>query len=147
MALGGSTNAIIHVIAMARRVGVALDMARFDEISRQVPVIANITPSGKYLMEDFYYAGGLRALMGELRDLLDLSCITVTGRTLGETIAGAKVHLPDVIHALDRAALCRGRHRGAHRQSRAARLRDEAGRRRQALPASSRQGDRVRELR
>ena len=64
MALGGSTNAIIHVIAMARRVGVPLDMARFDAISRQVPVIANITPSGKYLMEDFFYAGGLRALMG-----------------------------------------------------------------------------------
>ena len=100
MALGGSTNAIIHVIAMARRAGIALDMQRFDEISRQVPVIANITPSGKYLMEDFFYAGGLRALMGEMRDLLDLSCITVTGRTLGENIAGSKVHLPDVIHAL-----------------------------------------------
>ncbi len=100
MALGGSTNAIIHVIAMARRAGIALDMQRFDEISRQVPVIANITPSGKYLMEDFFYAGGLRALMGEMRDLLDLSCITVTGRTLGENIAGSKVHLPNVIHAL-----------------------------------------------
>src|SRR5271166_1621256 len=101
MALGGSTNAIIHVIAMARRVGVALDMARFDAISRQVPVIANITPSGKYLMEDFFYAGGLRALMAEMRDLLDLTCITVSGRTLGEAIAGSKVHLPDVIHSLD----------------------------------------------
>ena len=67
MALGGSTNAIIHVIAMARRAGIALDMQRFDEISRQVPVIANITPSGKYLMEDFFYAGGLRALMGEMQ--------------------------------------------------------------------------------
>ena len=100
MALGGSTNAIIHVIAMARRVGVSLDMARFDAISRQVPVIANITPSGKYLMEDFFYAGGLRALMGEMKDLLDLSCITVTGRTLGEAIADSKVHLPDVIHSL-----------------------------------------------
>ncbi len=100
MALGGSTNAIIHVIAMARRAGIALDMARFDDISRQVPVIANITPSGKFLMEDFFYAGGLRALMGELRSLLDLSCITVTGRTLGENIGGAKVHLPEVIHSL-----------------------------------------------
>jgi dihydroxyacid dehydratase/phosphogluconate dehydratase len=100
MALGGSTNAIIHVIAMARRVGVSLDMARFDAISREVPVIANITPSGKYLMEDFFYAGGLRALMGEMKDLLDLSCITVTGRTLGEAIADSKVHLPDVIHSL-----------------------------------------------
>ena len=101
MALGGSTNAIIHVIAMARRAGVALDMRRFDEISRQVPVIANITPSGKYLMEDFFYAGGLRALMAAMRDLLDLSCLTVTGGTLGDNIDGAAVFLPDVIHALD----------------------------------------------
>jgi dihydroxy-acid dehydratase len=100
MALGGSTNAIIHVIAMARRAGVALDMQRFDAISRQVPVIANITPSGKYLMEDFFYAGGLPALMSEMQDLLDLSCVTVTGRTVGEAIAGSKVHLPDVIHPL-----------------------------------------------
>jgi dihydroxy-acid dehydratase len=100
MALGGSTNAIIHVIAMARRAGLTLDMARFDEISRQVPVIANITPSGKYLMEDFFYAGGLRALMAEMQSLLDLSCITVTGHTLGENIAGSKVYLPDVIHSL-----------------------------------------------
>jgi dihydroxyacid dehydratase/phosphogluconate dehydratase len=63
-------------------------------------VIANITPSGKYLMEDFFYAGGLRALMGQMRDLLDLSCITVTGRTVGDNIVGSKVHLPDVIHSL-----------------------------------------------
>jgi dihydroxy-acid dehydratase len=101
MALGGSTNAIIHVIAMARRAGIALDMARFDAISRQVPVIANVTPSGKYLMEDFFYAGGLRALMAEMQALLDLSCLTVNGRTIGENIAGCKVHLPDVIHRLD----------------------------------------------
>src|SRR5215472_1315221 len=97
MAMGGSTNAIIHVIAMARRAGLKLDMARFDEISRQVPVIANITPSGKYLMEDFFYAGGLRALMFELADHLDLGCRTVTGRTLGETLQGAQVHLRQVI--------------------------------------------------
>jgi dihydroxy-acid dehydratase len=102
MALGGSTNAIIHVIAMARRAGIALDMQRFDDISRQVPVIANITPSGKFLMEDFFFAGGLRALMAQMKDMLDLSCITVSGRTLGEAIADSKVHLPDVIHGLDR---------------------------------------------
>jgi dihydroxy-acid dehydratase len=86
---------------MARRAGLKLDMSRFDEISRQVPVIANITPSGKYLMEDFFYAGGLRALMAQMRDLLDLSCITVSGRTLGDAIGGSSVHLPDVIHSLD----------------------------------------------
>jgi dihydroxy-acid dehydratase len=100
MALGGSTNAIIHVIAMARRVGVPLDMARFDAISRLVPVIANITPSGKYLMEDFFYAGGLRALMSEMKELLDLSCLTVSGGTLGDAIGDSKVYLPDVIHSL-----------------------------------------------
>jgi dihydroxy-acid dehydratase len=100
MALGGSTNAIVHVVAMARRAGIPLDMDRFDQISRDVPVIANISPSGKFLMEDFYYAGGLRALMAELRGLLDLSCLTVTGRTMGENIAGARVHLPEVIHPL-----------------------------------------------
>jgi dihydroxy-acid dehydratase len=100
MALGGSTNAIVHVVAMARRAGIALDMERFDRISRQVPVIANITPSGKYLMEDFYYAGGLRGLMAQMRELLDLDCMTVTGRTIGENIATGRVHLPEVIHPL-----------------------------------------------
>jgi dihydroxy-acid dehydratase len=108
MALGGSTNAIIHLIAMARRAGVALDMARFDEISRKVPVIANITPSGKYLMEDFFYAGGLRALMAAMHALLDLSCLTVSGGTLGDNIDGAAVHLPDVIHALDAPLYAQG---------------------------------------
>jgi dihydroxy-acid dehydratase len=97
MALGGSTNAIVHVVAMARRAGIALDMDRFDQISRQVPVIANISPSGKFLMEDFYYAGGLRALMAQLRELLDLDCMTVTGKTVGENIASGKVYMPEVI--------------------------------------------------
>ena len=100
MAMGGSTNAIIHVIAMARRAGVALDMERFDRLSREVPVLANVRPSGKYLMEDFFYAGGLRALMMELKERLDLSCVTVTGKTVGENIAGAEVYLRDVIHSL-----------------------------------------------
>src|SRR4030081_3740858 len=101
MAMGASTNAIIHVIAMARRVGIALDMARFDQLSRDVPVLANIRPSGKYLMEDFYYAGGLRALMVELAELLDLGWLTVSGQTLGETLRGARVHLREVIRPLD----------------------------------------------
>jgi dihydroxy-acid dehydratase len=99
MAMGGSTNAIIHVVAMARRAGIALDMERFDVLSREVPVLANVRPSGKYLMEDFFYAGGLRAMMAGLSDKLDLSCLTVTGRSVGENIAGAKVHIPDVIHS------------------------------------------------
>jgi dihydroxy-acid dehydratase len=101
MAMGGSTNAMVHVVAMARRAGIALSVSRFDEISRTIPVIANVRPSGAFLMEDFFYAGGLRALMAELKDKLDLSAMTVNGRTLGENIAGAKVHLREVIRTLD----------------------------------------------
>ena len=97
MAMGGSTNAIIHVVAMARRAGLPMDMKRFDDISREIPVLANIRPSGDLLMEDFFYAGGLRALMAELSHTLDLSCLTVTGKTVGDNIAGAEVYKPDVI--------------------------------------------------
>jgi dihydroxy-acid dehydratase len=103
MAMGGSTNAIVHLIALAKRAGVGLDLARFDKLSRRTPVIANIRPSGAFLMEDFYYAGGLRAMMHELRELLELSARTVTGETIGETIAGAEVYNPEVILPLDRA--------------------------------------------
>jgi dihydroxy-acid dehydratase len=101
MALGGSTNAIIHLIAMARRAGVALDLARFDAIARRTPVIANLRPTGQFLMEDFYYAGGLAALLAEMSGMLDLAQQTVNGRALGENIAGAKTWLPDVIRPID----------------------------------------------
>ena len=101
MAMGGSTNAIIHLVAMARRAGIALDMKRFDDISREVPVLANVRPSGKYLMEDFYYAGGIRGLMAELRERLDLTCLTVTGKPIADGLDGAKVHLRDIIHSLN----------------------------------------------
>ena len=97
LALGGSTNAIVHLIAIARRAGVELDLARFDELARGTPVLANIRPSGKYLMEDFFYAGGLRGLMSRLGDLLDASALTVEGRTLGEALAGSAVYNDDVI--------------------------------------------------
>jgi dihydroxy-acid dehydratase len=98
MAMGGSTNAIVHLVAMAGRAGLAFPLERYNEISAQTPVIANVRPSGKqYLMEDFYYAGGLRALLWQLHDLLDLSAKTVNGRTLGENIDGAKVWNADVI--------------------------------------------------
>ena len=80
MALGGSTNAIIHLVAMAGRAGARLDLDRFDALSRRTPLLANIRPSGQFLMEDFYYAGGLPALLGRLRDLLDVDAITVNGR-------------------------------------------------------------------
>jgi dihydroxy-acid dehydratase len=100
LALGGSTNAVIHLIAMARRAGVALSLDRFDELSRDVPVLANIRPSGEYLMEDFFEAGGLRALMSVLRDSLDLSASTIAG-PLSDGLAGAEVFRPDVIRGLD----------------------------------------------
>ncbi len=101
LALGGSTNAIVHLIALARRAGVALDLERFDALARRTPVLANIRPSGKYLMEDFYYAGGLRGLMSRLADSLDTSAITVSGRTLGENLEGAAVYSDDVIRPRD----------------------------------------------
>jgi dihydroxy-acid dehydratase len=97
LALGGSTNAIVHLIATARRAGVPLDLARFDALARQTPVLANIRPSGKYLMEDFYYAGGLRGMLSRLTDLLDTSAFTVNGRTLGDNLVGATVYNDDVI--------------------------------------------------
>jgi len=100
MAMGGSTNAIIHLIAMAKRAGVHLDLNRFDEISRKTPVIANVKPSGTYLMEDFFYAGGLKACMTELTGLLDGDAITVTGKSINDNIARAKVHKPEVIQTL-----------------------------------------------
>ncbi len=98
MAMGCSTNAIIHLIAMARRAGQDIGLADFEHYSRRVPVIGNVRPSGsQYLMEDFYYAGGIRALMNEIREFLHLDCMTVTGRTLGENIEGARVYNADVI--------------------------------------------------
>jgi dihydroxy-acid dehydratase len=97
MAIGGSTNAIIHLVALARRRGLDLPLSLFDEIARHVPVLANIRPSGEFLMEDFYYAGGLRALMAEITDLLDLECRTVNGKTLGENLEGARVINRNVI--------------------------------------------------
>lgn len=101
MATGCSTNAIIHLIAMARRAGVPLGLDDLDEIGRTTPVIANIRPSGKeYLMEDFFYAGGLPALIRELGDKLDLSVMTVNGRTMGENVAEAVNYNDDVIRPL-----------------------------------------------
>jgi dihydroxy-acid dehydratase len=111
MAMGCSTNAIIHLVAMSRRAGphCAIGLDDFDAVSRRVPVIANIRPSGQtYLMEDFYYAGGLPALMSRLTPHLQLGALTVTGRTLGENIAGAEVYNDDVIRPLDRPLYAEG---------------------------------------
>ena len=101
MAVGCSTNAIIHLIALARRAGQDIGLDDFERASRKVPVIANIRPSGdKYLMEDFFYAGGLPALMAEIRDHLYLDAMTVTGKTLGENIKGAETYNDDVIRSV-----------------------------------------------
>jgi len=98
MAMGGSTNALIHLVAMAGRAGVKFPLERFNEFSAKVPLLANVRPSGdKFLMEDFYYAGGLRALLNELRDLLSLDCNTVNGKTLGQNLEGARIYNEDVI--------------------------------------------------
>src|SRR5205814_9878423 len=103
-ALGGSTNAIIHLIAMAGRAGIKLPLERFNEFSSKVPLLANVRPSGeRYLMEDFYYAGGLRALLGQLHDVLNLDCRTVNGKTLGENLHGARIYNDDVIRPRERA--------------------------------------------
>jgi dihydroxy-acid dehydratase len=102
LAMGGSTNAMIHLVAMAGRAGIRLPLDRFNEFSRRTPLLANIRPSGdRYLMEDFYYAGGLRALLGQLRDLLNLGCRTVSGRTLGENLDGARIYNAEVIRTRD----------------------------------------------
>ena len=98
LAMGGSTNAMIHLVAMARRGGIPLTLQRFDELAREIPVLANVRPSGQYLMEDFFYAGGIRALLAQLEDQLDLDCPTVNGRTLGENIAGGEIYDAKVIH-------------------------------------------------
>jgi dihydroxy-acid dehydratase len=108
LAMGGSTNALVHLIAMARRAGCSLDLDRFDELARKTPLIANIRPAGKYLMEDFYYAGGLRALLERIRGRLRTDALTVNGRKLGENIEGARVFNDDVILPLDKPVMREG---------------------------------------
>ena len=101
MALGGSTNAAIHLLAMAGRAGVALTLDNLAAIARNVPVCANLFPSGDRLMEDFYFAGGLPALLLKIASRLDLTCKTVEGRTIGESIAGAACYEDAVIRGMD----------------------------------------------
>jgi dihydroxy-acid dehydratase len=109
MAMGCSTNAVIHVIAMARRANAAVGLEDFDRLSRTVPVIANVRPSGTtYLMEDFFYAGGILGLMGRLKGKLHLDAMTVGGTTVGENIADAKVFNDDVIRPLDNPIYAEG---------------------------------------
>ena len=108
MAMGGSTNAMIHLIAIAGRANIKLNLDRFDKISKCTPVLANIKPSGEFLMEDFYYAGGLRGLMNRLGEHLDLSQINVTGKTLGDAVKDQPVYLDQVIKTLDNPVYSEG---------------------------------------
>ncbi len=100
MAIGGSTNGIIHLTALASRAGISLDLEKFDRISQGIPLLANIKPSGSYVMEDFYFAGGLKSLMKQMEVNLNLETLTVNGKTLGENLEGAEVFNEDVIRPL-----------------------------------------------
>ena len=97
MAIGGSTNAVIHLVAIAGRVGLPLPLTRFDELSRTTPFLLNLRPSGKYLMEDFFYAGGLPVVMKELASLLHGDALTVNGKVMGDNVRDAVCYNPDVI--------------------------------------------------
>jgi dihydroxy-acid dehydratase len=100
-AIGGSTNAVVHLLALAGRLGVPLSLEDFDQLGRAVPTLVNLLPSGRFLMEDFCYAGGLPAVMRELGGLLHGDAVTVTGRTVADNVADAECDNRDVIHALD----------------------------------------------
>ncbi len=100
MAIGGSTNAIVHLVALAGRVGVRLPLTRFDELSKGTPFLVNLRPSGKYLMEDFYYAGGLPVVMKELLPLLHADALTVNGLSVADNVRGAVCYNEDVIRPL-----------------------------------------------
>src|ERR1700675_4156827 len=100
MAIGGSTNAIIHLVAIAGRAGVPLPLTRFDELSRTTPFLVNVRPSGKYLMEDFFYAGGLPAVLRQLLPLLHGDALSVTGRSLADNVRDAACYNEDVIRPL-----------------------------------------------
>ena len=108
MALGGSTNAAVHLIAMARRAGVELTLDDLDAVGRQVPVLANLFPSGDRLMEDFHYAGGLPALMTRITAHLSLAERNVNGKTLGENLEGVQVLDDEVIRPLARPVSASG---------------------------------------
>jgi dihydroxy-acid dehydratase len=100
-AIGGSTNAVIHLLAIAGRIGVKLELGDWDKLGSELPCLLNLQPSGQYLMEDFYYAGGLPAVMREIQHVLDRKALTVNGRTIGENIADAPCWNRDVIRSLD----------------------------------------------
>ncbi len=108
MAISGSTNAIVHIIAMAGRAGIKITLEDFDMIARRTPVLANIRPAGKFLMEDFHDAGGIPALLSRLGDLIHPGCLTISGKTLGESVKGAEVFSDEVIVPRDKPLAVEG---------------------------------------
>lgn len=102
LALGGSTNAVVHLIAIAGRRNIDLPLARFDELSQSIPFLVNLSPSGEFLMDRFFAAGGVPAVLAELGNLLDTDCLSVTGKTLGENLVGAQCYDREVIRARDK---------------------------------------------
>jgi dihydroxy-acid dehydratase len=102
LALGGSTNAVVHLIAIAGRRKIDLPLARFDELSQSIPFLVNLSPSGEFLMDRFFAAGGVSAVLAELGDLLDTDCLSVTGKTLGENLVGAQCYDREVIRLRDK---------------------------------------------
>ena len=107
-AIGGSTNAIIHLAAIAGRAGIELPLERFDELSRETPFILDLKPSGRFVMEDFFYAGGLSAVLKELTPLLRADAPTVTGKSLGENVAESPVHSCELVRTIDKPLAPRG---------------------------------------
>ena len=101
-AVGGSTNLIIHLIALAGRIGIDLTLDDFDKLGSDMPLLLNLMPSGKYLMEDFYYAGGLPVIIDQLKDIIHSNALTVNGKTIGENCAGSPCYNRDVIATLDK---------------------------------------------
>ena len=108
MALGGSTNAVVHLLAIAGRLGISLTLDDFDRISRRTPCIANIKPTGKYVMEDFFYAGGLGTALRNVLGLLHRECITANGKSIGQNVESAECFNDDVIRPVDRAMTAEG---------------------------------------
>ena len=108
LAIGGSTNGVIHVTAIAGRLGIPIDLARLDELGRETPVLVDLKPSGQWYMEDLHRAGGLAAVLRELKPLLHLDCLTVTGRTLGEEIDAAPAFEQDVVRPMSNPVVRQG---------------------------------------
>ncbi len=148
LAIGGSTNAVVHLIALARRAGLKLDMEAFDKLARETPLLANIRPSGAYLMEDFYYAGGLPAVLKQLAlgGRLKAGARTVNGATIGANVEEATIYNEDVIRPLEQSARLVRQPCRAARQPRSRRRDHQTAGRRVSLAQARGKGGRVRRL-